>query len=140
MFTRNGLAYILIDTSPSLGGLQERALWAADWVLVPTAMEYLSNQGVARLIGTLKDLQEKRDWRGGLLGILPTFYDEQTRQSRTSLENLRSTFGEMVLPPVHRATVLREASAEGRTIFEYAPESRAAQEYQAVVDAVLRAR
>jgi chromosome partitioning protein len=140
LFTHNGLRYILIDTSPSLGGLQERALWAADWVIIPTAMEYLSNQGVARLIETLKDLREQREWAGGLLGILPTFYDEQTRQSRISLEQLHKTFGERVLPPIHRATVLREASAAGQTVFEYAPESRAAKEYQAVAQAVLRAR
>ncbi len=140
IFARNGLDYILIDTSPSLGGLQERALWAADWVIIPTAMEYLSNAGVARLIETLQDLRQQRDWRGGLLGILPTFFDEQTRQSKSSLENLRVAFKGQVLPPVHRATVLREAAAEGQTIFERAPESRAAAEHWQLVKAVLRAR
>ena len=140
MFTHNGLDYIVIDTSPSLGGLPERALWAADWVIVPTAMEYLSNEGVARLVETLQALRQEREWHGGLLGILPTFYDERTRQSQSSLENLQKAFEGHVLPSVHRATILREASAEGQTIFERAPDSRSADEYQQLVKAVLRAR
>ena len=140
MFAHNGLDYIVIDTSPSLGGLQERALWAADWVIIPTAMEYLSNKGVAHLIETMQVLRQERDWRGGLLGILPTFYDKSTRQSRTSLKNLQTAFGEQILHPIHRATILREASAEGQTIFESAPDSRSADEYRQLVKAVLRSR
>ncbi len=139
LFIHNKLDYILIDTSPSLGGLQERALWAADWVIIPTAMEYLSNQGVVQLLETLNDLRDKHIWNGKLLGILPTFYDGQTRQSKTSLENLRNNLGQLVLPSIHRATVLREASSEGQTIFEYAPGSRSAKEYEQIVNAVTRA-
>ena len=140
IFTRNRLDYIVIDTSPSLGGLQERALWAADLVIVPTAMEYLSNKGVIKLAETLKVLHEKYRWDGKLLGILPTFYDDTTRQSRDSLNNLRKAFSDLVLPIIHRATVLREAAAEGRSIYEQHPDSRAAEEYQQVNQAVLRAR
>jgi len=140
IFARNGLDYILVDTSPSLGGLQERALWAADMVIIPTAMEYLSNRGVIDLVSTLKILRDQRQWNGALLGVLPTFYDDTTRQSRESLQNLRDALGDHVLPLIHRATVLREASAEGITIYEKDSSSRAAQEYQEVVKAVLRSK
>jgi len=140
IFIKNRLDYIVIDTSPSLGGLQERALWAADLVIVPTAMGYLSNQGVIKLTEILRVLHEKYRWNGKLLGILPTFYDDTTRQSRDSLNNLRKAFGDLVLPIIHRATVLREAAAEGQSIYEQDPDSRAAEEYQRVVKAVLRAR
>ena len=140
IFTKNGLDYIVIDTSPSLGGLQERSLWAADLVIVPTAMEYLSNQGVIALAETLRILHEKYRWDGKMLGLLPTFYDDTTRQSRDSLNNLREAFGDLVLPIIHRATVLREAAAEGRSIYEQDPDSRAAEEYYQIVKAILRAR
>ncbi len=140
IFMKNRLDYIVIDTSPSLGGLQERALWAADLVIVPTAMEYLSNQGVIKLTEILKVLNEKYRWTGKLLGILPTFYDETTRQSKDSLNNLRNAFGDLVLPIIHRATALRESAADGQSIFEKDPTCRTAEEYQQVVKAVLRAR
>jgi chromosome partitioning protein len=42
LFMRDGFDYILFDTSPSVGGLQERALWASDLVIVPTATEFAS--------------------------------------------------------------------------------------------------
>ncbi|MBC8505273.1 MAG: ParA family protein [Anaerolineales bacterium] len=140
IFMKNRLDYIFIDTSPSLGGLQERALWAADLVIVPTAMEYLSNQGVIKLTEILRVLHEKYRWNGKLLGILPTFYDDTTRQSRDSLKHLREAFGDLVLPIIHRATVLREAAAEGQSIYEHDPDSRAAEEHLRVVKAVLRAK
>ena len=41
-----GFDYLIFDTAPSVGGIQERAIWAADLVLVPTATEYLSIDGV----------------------------------------------------------------------------------------------
>jgi chromosome partitioning protein len=140
LFTGQGLDYLLMDTSPSVGGLQERALWAADFVLIPTAMEYLSNEGVVNLLETLEVLHTSKGWQGVLLGILPTFFDAQTRQSQTSLTHLTQAFGAQVLPVIHRATVLREASAEGLTIFEKDPTSRAAQEYETLVRRVLAAR
>jgi cellulose biosynthesis protein BcsQ len=43
---------------------------------------------------------------------------------------MREGFGESVLPPIHRATVLRECAAEGRTIFEMSPASRSSREYE----------
>ena len=53
------------------------------------------------------------------------------------LEDLKKNFGANVLEPIHRATVLREAPAFGKTIFEYSKSSRAADEYQALVNHVL---
>nr|MBI9047684.1 hypothetical protein [Anaerolineaceae bacterium] len=52
--------------------------------------------------------------------------------------DLKSTFGEIVLPPIHQATILKETAAEGVTIWEKDPESRAAKEYQFVVDYAAR--
>jgi chromosome partitioning protein len=130
---RSGLETVIIDTAPSVGGLQEAALFAADLVIVPTATDYLSTEGVVRVLETMKVL-ENRGWRGQVLGILPTFHDKVTRESQATLEDLSKTFGEnMVFEPIHRATILRECAAVGKTIWEVAPRSRAATEYAAVV-------
>jgi len=122
--------YIIFDTSPSVGGLQERAIWAADLVIIPCATEFASLEAVGNTIVTLQTLKNERRWEGGLLGILPTFYDNKTRESRNSLADLKRDFGEKVLLPIHAATVLRECWSVGKTIFEYAAESRASQEYE----------
>jgi chromosome partitioning protein len=135
-FIREGWHYIIFDTAPSVGGVQERAIWAADPVIVPTATEFLSTDGVAKIMATLHGLQEKKGWKGALLGVLPTFYDEQTRESASAMEDLGNGFGERLLTPIHRATILRECAAEGKTIFEKNTNSRPAREYQALVDSV----
>ncbi|MGB8215332.1 MAG: ParA family protein [Anaerolineales bacterium] len=142
---RNGLGldFIIFDTAPSTGGIQERAIFAADLVIIPAATEYLAADGVRQIYETMLRLKNDHKWPGKLIGILPTFYDEQTRESGAALEDYRKAFGEqLVLAPIHRATALRECPGEGRTIFEVEKPStsaqRAAQEYQAIVDVVLK--
>ncbi|WKZ48563.1 MAG: ParA family protein [Anaerolineales bacterium] len=137
-FFKDGLHYIIFDTAPSVGGIQERAVWAADLVIVPTATEFLSADGVSKVLLMMSVLQEKKNWRGNLLGILPTFFDEQTRESKATMENLKERFDASVLPPIHRSTLLRECAAEGKTILEFDPECRAAKEYQALTQHVLK--
>jgi chromosome partitioning protein len=137
-FFKDGLHYIIFDTAPSVGGIQERAVWASDLVIVPTATEFLSADGVSKVLLMMSIMQEKKNWRGNLLGILPTFYDEQTRESKATMDVLRERFDASVLPPIHRATLLRECAAEGQTIFEVDPLCRAAKEYQALTQLVMK--
>jgi chromosome partitioning protein len=131
-FYKEDLQYIIFDTAPSVGGVQERAVWASDLVIVPTATEFLSADGVSKVLHMMSILQEKKHWRGNLLGILPTFHDEQTRESKATMATLCEKFGQSVLPPIHRATILRECAASGQTIFEADALCRAAKEYQAL--------
>ena len=137
-FFKDGLHYIIFDTAPSVGGIQERAIWASDLVIVPTATEFLSADGVLQILLMLSVLQEKRKWHGNLLGILPTFHDEQTNEGKATMDNLHERFGDSLLPSIHRASLLRECAAEGRTIFEMDPLCRAAKEYLALTQHVLK--
>lgn len=137
-FTKNGLSYIIFDTAPSVGGIQERAIWAADLVIIPTSTEYLSTDSVRKITETIMVLQNNKGWKGALLGILPTFFHDQLREHRASMEDLKAGFGDRVLPPIHRSTTLSECPGESMTIFEKDAKSRSAQEYQALVDLVLK--
>jgi len=135
---KDGIDYIVIDTSPSVGELQEQALWAADGVLVPCAVDYLATDGVYNIAQTLKRIHEEFKWQGRVLGILPTFYDTVTRESKATLQDLQKRFSGSMLAPIHRATILRECAVEGKTIFEMAQESRAAKQYSELVQYVLK--
>jgi len=137
-FFKEGLHYIIFDTAPSVGGIQERAVWASDLVIVPTATEFLSADGLGKVLRMMSILQNKKKWKGALLGVLPTFYDKQTRESKATMESLRERFGQNLLPPIHRATILRECAANGQTIFETDPACRAAAEYQALTQLAMK--
>jgi len=134
---KDGFDYILIDTSPSVGELQVQALWASDGVLIPCSVDYLASDGVFSIINTLKRIKDEFDWKGNIMSVLPTFYDDVTRESKATLEDLRQNFSSFIINPIHRATILRECAVEGRTIFELAPHSRAARQYGELVDFVL---
>ena len=125
--------YIIIDTSPSVGELQVQALWACDGVLIPCAVDYLASDGVFSIVSTLAQIKDEFEWDGGILGVLPTFYDEVTRESKATLNDLRESFSQFILSPIHRATILRECAVEGKTIFELSPSSRAASQYSNLV-------
>lgn len=128
--------FVIFDTSPSVGLLQEAALYAADWLLIPCAVDYASTEGLAGLMTTLEAVKD-RGAKCKLLGVLPTFYDDVTRESKATLAQLEEHLGDAVWEPVHRATVLRECAAEGVTIWEKAPTSRASEEYTQVVRRLL---
>ncbi len=134
---KEGFDYVVIDTSPSVGELQEQALWAADGVLIPCAVDYLATDGVFNIAVTLKRLHDELGWRGAILGVLPTFYDTVTRESKATLQDLHQRFSGLLLDPISRATLLRECAVEGKTIFELSPSSRAARQYAMVVQHVL---
>lgn len=137
-FFKDGLHYIILDTAPSVGGIQERAVWASDLVIVPTATEFLSADGVSKVLHMMSILQQKKSWKGTLLGILPTFFDEQTRESKATMDTLCERFKDGVLQPIHRATILRECVASGQTIFEADALCRAAKEYLALTGHVMK--
>jgi len=128
------LEYLVLDTAPSVGGLQENALFACELLIVPSAVDHLSLEGVAAILATLRVV---RGDDKPAVRILPTFYDERTRESKANLAQLQRTFGDRLLPLIHTATVLRECPAVGKTIFEHDAESRAAQEYAALMWEVL---
>ncbi|NLF01508.1 MAG: ParA family protein [Anaerolineales bacterium] len=135
--------YVILDTAPSAGELQAGALWAADLLLIPSATDYLSLEGVREVLKTVEALGRPALPR---VRVLPTFYDEVTNESQANLARLSEAFGgcrcdsQRLLAPVHRAAVLRECPALGQTIFEHAPASRAAAEYGALVWEVLDVR
>ena len=133
----SGPDYCIIDTAPSVSVLQAMAIYAASLLIVPTACDFAAAQGLIALENTLADLRRDYSWTGRLAGILPTFYDPTTTETSRVILELGDNYPDMLISPIHKATILRETVAEGCTIFEYAPTARAADEYRRLVDYVI---
>ena len=72
-----------------------------------------------------------------ILGVVLTFVEDRTVLCRQVQQQLREYFGELVFETViHRNVRLAEAPSAGETIFEYAPENKAALEYRCMADEV----
>src|SRR5690606_6950950 len=72
-----------------------------------------------------------------LWGVLPTLYDTRARICHEALETLQEHFKERCFAPVRSAIRVKEAPSQGATLFEYAPDSNAARDYQLVIDTLL---
>lgn len=141
-FFHYGLHYILIDTNPSASGIQERAVWAADLVIVPTQAEALSVSGVGSMLKLSQTLRENFAWTGQVLGVLPTMVRGNgttfmPREHRASLAEMRQSLGNIPLLPVvpDRASV-KECAAKGQTLFEFDPDTVAAVAYWQVAQII----
>jgi chromosome partitioning protein len=71
--------------------------------------------------------------------VLPTFFDGRTRLAREAYTTLRGHFRSKCLDPIRHNTRLAEAPAHRKTIFEYAPESNGATDYERVVEWLMSA-
>jgi chromosome partitioning protein len=117
---------VLIDCSPSLSLMNQNALVLADGVLVPVACDFLSLVGVRQVVRTVQ-----------IHGVLPTFYDARAKICREAYDTMREHFGPKCLAPIRSATKLKEAPSQGKTIFEYAPESNAAEDYLNTIEGLI---
>jgi len=129
--------YVIVDCSPSLSLLNQNALCLVDSVLVPVACDYLSLVGMRQVIKTVKNVNSLLHHPVRIWGVLPTFYDARAKICNEAMEHLKQHFGPRCLKPIRQATRVKEAPAQGQTIFEYAPGTSAADDYSHVVRCIL---
>jgi chromosome partitioning protein len=126
--------YVVVDCGPSLNLLNQNALSYADEVVIPVTCDYLALVGVKQVLRTIKDIERHLHHAVRIAAVLPTFYDGRTRLAREVLETLQSHFKHKCLEPIRMNTRLAEAPSHRKSIFEYAPQSHGAADYNRVVD------
>jgi chromosome partitioning protein len=128
---------VLLDCSPSLSLLNQNALVFADGILVPVACDFLSLVGVRQVIKTVKNVNSLLHHPVQIHGVLPTFYDARARICRDAWGTMKEHFGDRCFQPIRSTTRIKEAPAQGKTIYEHAPKSDAALDYQRVVERLI---
>jgi chromosome partitioning protein len=131
--------FVLFDCPPSLGVLSANALVAADFVVIPMQAEYLSLQGMAKLLEVIQLVQKRLNPALKIACVLPCMVDARTNLSTEVLREIDTHFGPLLTKSRIRNNVkLAEAPSFGRTIFEHAPDSNGARDYEAFCDEFLR--
>ena len=124
--------FVLFDCPPSLGVLSANALVAADYVVIPMQAEYLSLQGMAKLLEVIDLVQKQLNPGLQIACVLPCMLDSRTNLSAEVLHEIESHFGTLLTKTRIRNNVkLAEAPSFGRSIFEHAPDSNGARDYAA---------
>jgi chromosome partitioning protein len=141
--------YILFDCPPSLGVLTLNALCAAQEVFIPLQPHYLALQGLGKLLETIT-LVGKRINPGLIVGgVIVCLQDAGTKLGAEVLDDVRSFFsndrnkpvawsGARVFNSVIRRNIkLAESPSYGKSIFDYAPDSNGAKDYENLVSEIM---
>ena len=131
--------YCLVDTSPGWDVLTVNVLFYVQEVLCPVSLEVLAVDGLGSFLGALAPICQHRRAGGDHVEVryvLPTFFDRRVKKSGELLTQLEKHFGPSLCPPVRYSVKLSEAPAFGKTIFEFAPRDRAAEDYARLIERV----
>jgi len=128
--------FVILDTSPGWDTLTVNALFYADEVLSPVAMEVMALQSLQDFTQSLQSIQR---YHNGLTlsYILPTFMDRRVKKSAEIRTQLQSHFPSQYCEPIRYNVRLSEAPGYGQTIYEYSPRSTGAADYQQLTTRIL---
>ena len=131
---------LVIDCSPQLSVLSLNALFACDCLIVPMSADYLSIKGAVQIEKTLKALEQVLKRRVKRRYLL-TRFDARRRMARDVLNMAKEKFGEEVCrTQISENVSLAESPVVNKTVFEYAPNSRGAQDYERLLVELLTDR
>lgn len=127
---------IVIDAPPGVGELQYNALQAATGLIMPLLADALSLKAIFRTAKTVSVMQGTNEDLE-ILGVLINQYDGRsilTRDMKDQIEDRAEALGIPFLGTIRKAVMVGEAAALQRSLFEYAPRSKPAQDFLTVFD------
>lgn len=133
-----GIDLMVFDTSPAMSLLTYNALLCATEIVVPVGMDTMALAGARQTLDGVNEIRSL--WPGrplALVAVVPTAVNPQTHASRATIEALGA---DAEMAPVLFTRGIRQcidltyAAAAHQTIWEYAPSSRAADDYGALLD------
>ena len=129
---------IILDCPPAHGLIHLNALLFAEHIIFPVTPEVWSYDGLEGVLSSIKRMQKYFNYKPNIIGALPTIVDERYTLTGEVRLLLEQTFGaEKLLPPIRTDAKLKNSQKRGQTIFEFAPRSRAAEDYDRLADEVL---
>ena len=122
--------FILIDCSPNLGILTLNSLVAADRVLIPMVGEFFAGTGLTRLISVVNKIQKRLNPSLEIAGVFFSRFDSRKILSRNVLDQIEKILPQKVFnSKIRECVALPESQAKGVAVMDYAPKSRAAEDY-----------
>ena len=134
---RKSYDLIVIDTPPALGVLLSNALVASDRVLIPATADITALQGLSRLTGYIEAARKEN--RGlKYAGVVFTRWSGRTIQDRDLREVIEGGCEKLGVPvcktAIREAVAAREAQSYRQSIHDYAPKSKPAKDYRALLE------
>ena len=134
--------FIVLDTPPALGILTVNALTACRSVIIPAQADIYSLNGIDQLTETLEPVKKYCNAGLTIAGVLLTRYSPRSILSREVAEMAEEKANELgtklYKATIREAIAIKEAQISRKSIFEYAPSSNGAKDYNAFVEEFLK--
>ena len=129
---------MVIDSSPAMSLLTYNALLCATELVVPVGMDTMALAGARQTldgVNEIRSLWPERELK--LAAVVPTAVNNNTHASKAALRALAADpemSAALFTRGIRQCIDLTYAAAARQTIWEYAPASRAAEDYAALLD------
>ena len=138
-----GYGAVILDTSPAMNLLAYNALLLASELIIPVGMDSMAVLGARQTLAGIREIRELwPERRLDLLAVLPTSVNVTTHASRAAFDAFEADpelRDRLYRRGIRQCIDLTYAIAQRQTIWEYAPKSRAAVDYDAFIQFVGRA-
>ena len=134
--------YIIIDTPPALNVLTVNAYVAAQGLIIPMAPEILSLLGIAQIRDTIDTVRKYYNPDLEVLGILLNRFSIRlllNREVEDMARDIARNLGTKVFQTkIHSSVAVAESPAHGESVITYAPGSKPARDFKALLNELMR--
>lgn len=130
--------YILLDCAPSINILNQNALLFCDEAFLPVPMDFLALVGIKQLLKNIKVINKVFNTNIKITKIIPTLIDEKKSTHIPISKSLDRVFKPILsATEIHICPSIAKSCGKRQSVFEYAPKSTGASDYQKLVQEVL---
>jgi chromosome partitioning protein len=130
--------YIILDTPPSESYLSVAALAYADRVIIPVQAHYLATQALDQALQDVQRVRQGLNANLRIKGVIFTMVNTRTNVSKIVLDDVRSHYGEYVLPIEIPFSIRQvEASLAGVPMVLFDPRAPGSQAYMDLAEVVM---
>ena len=134
----NDWDWIIVDTSPGWDAIAVNVLVYVDDVLTPVSLASMSVYGLIDFSKQLERIRRYHPQAAAHRYVLPTFLDRRAKEPIQILGQLQKYYADKICDPIRYNIRLAEAPGHGMTIFEYAPKSKGAKDYETLVNRMVK--
>ena len=125
--------YIVLDCPPNLGLLTVNAFTVATHIIIPLQAARFSLDGLRGMLDTQNVIRKRFNPNLRTAGALLTMFNPRTAISEAVTESIQK-FIPLFGTRISRSVVVDEAHLLKKTIFEYQPKGKVAQEYRNFIE------
>lgn len=141
---RDNYDFVLLDCPPSLSVTIDNALFASDSVIIPVECDYFAYDALTQMVQKINQIQKQKNGLGKKLtieGVLLTKLDNRNLFGYKMVEKVKELFPKKIFKTViSRSSHIQEAPMYGKSVLDFAYNSRGSKEYRELAKELLEER